>query len=69
MVRTELNLPHELTKHITRHITSCWKVILALPAVNSQARVELLNQTREEMDLILGMDGWKEFVTELVKMD
>ena len=51
------------------YITSCRKVILTLAAVDSQARVELLNQTREVIDLILGMDGGKEFVTELVKME
>ena len=65
MVRTELNLPQDLTKYIT----SCRKVILSLAAVVSQARVEMLNQTREVIDLILGMEGGKEFVTELVKME
>ena len=67
LVRTELNLPQDLTKHITS--TNCMKVILALAAVDSQARVELLKQTKEEIDLILGMEGGKEFVTELVNIN
>ena len=67
LVRSELNLPKNLTKHISS--TNCRKVILALAAVDSQARVELLKQTKEEIDYILGMEGGKEFVTELVKME
>jgi len=67
LVRTEPNLPQDLTKHITN--INCRKVILALAAVDSQARVELLKQTKEEIDLILGLEGGKEFVTELVKME
>jgi len=67
LVRTELNLPQDLTKHITN--INCRKVILALAAVDSQARVELLKQTKNEIDLILGLEGGKEFVTELVKME
>ena len=67
MVRTELNLPQDLTKHITS--TNYRKVILALASVESQARVELIKQTKEEIDIILGSEGGKVFVTKIVKME
>ena len=67
LVRTELNLPQDLTKHITS--TNYRNVILALASVDIQARVELIKQTKEEIDIILGLEGGKEFVTEIVKME
>ena len=67
LVRTELNLPQDLTKHIT--CTNYRNVILALASVDIQARVELNKQTKEEIDIILGLEGGKEFVTEIVKME
>ena len=54
-------------KHITS--TNYRNVILALASVDIQARVELIKQTKEEIDIILGLEGGKEFVTEIVKME
>ena len=51
LVRTELNLSQYLIKHITS--SNCRNVLLALAAVDSQARVELLKQTNEEIDIRL----------------
>ena len=65
LVRKELNLPSDLTKHIGS--SNCRKVILVLAEVDSQVRKELLNQTSMEIDSILDMEGGQEFVAKLVR--
>ena len=65
LVWKELSLPQHLTKHIAN--SNCRKVILVLAEVDSQARKELLKQTKMEIDTILDMEGGQEFVTKLVK--
>ena len=54
LARTELNLPQDLTKHITS--TNYRNAILALVSVDIQARAELIKQTKEEIDIILGLE-------------
>ena len=65
LVRKELNLPNDLTKHITN--SNCRKVILVLAEADSQVRKELLNQTSMDIDSILDMEGAQEFVAKLVR--
>ena len=65
LVRKELNLPNDLTKHNTN--SNCRKVILVLAEVDSQVRKELLNQTSMDIDSILDMEGGQQFVAKLVR--
>jgi len=64
LVWSELNLPQDLVKHLSS--SNCTKVILALAEVDSTARVEILNKTKEEIDTILGMEEGHMFVRMLV---
>jgi len=64
MVRTELNLPSDLIKHIGS--PACRKVILVLAEVDSLARNQILCQTSLEIDKILSMEGGQQFVTKLL---
>ena len=64
MVRTELNLPADLLKHIAS--PACRKVILVLAEVDSLARNQILCQTSLEIDKILSMEGGQQFVTKLL---
>lgn len=65
LVKSELKLPQDLTKHMTNN--NCRKVILALAEVDGKAREELLMQTKVDIDTILGMEGGREFVKHIVE--
>ena len=55
LVRAELNLPQDLTKHLAS--TNSRKVILTLAEMDRKARGELLMQTKEQINTILGLEG------------
>ena len=55
LVRAELNLPQNLTKHLAS--TNSRKVILTLAEMDRKARGELLMQTKEQINTILGLEG------------
>eukprot|EP00092_Neocalanus_flemingeri_P024077 GFUD01026118.1.p1 GENE.GFUD01026118.1~~GFUD01026118.1.p1 ORF type:complete len:355 (+),score=173.77 GFUD01026118.1:245-1309(+) len=65
LVRSELNLPQDLTKHLSSN--NCRRVIIVLAEVDSKVRGELLRQTKEEIDTILGMKGGQQFVKQLLE--